>query len=364
MTADSARRGFLSLADISGYTSYLAASELEHAQSVLAELLQLLIDELTPTMTLCEVEGDAIYTYAWEERFTRGETLLELIESIYVRFRDRVDGIRRLTTCQCNACRLIPNLDLKFITHHGAFILQRLAGTEKPVGSSVNMLHRLAKSHVTEETGWRGYSLFSQPAIQQIGLNTNGMRKLEEEYESLGTIETYTLDLSAHYKELKNHRRLYVSADEADVKFNYDLEATQAVAWEWLNDPAKRTMWEGIDVKSDVRPGERAGVGNKSHCSHGDKAISIHTILDWRPLTYFTIEIADPKMGTLGMCTIELTPVDHKTKVEERYKFHRGPRWLMKLGFILMFSSGLKKSIARLQKMLKERGLREEPVPS
>ena len=92
--------------------------------------------------------------------------------------------------------------------------------------------------------------------------------------------------------------------------------------------------------------------------------MTIQTILDWRPLTYFTIEVADLKRGTLGICTLELTAADHKTMVEERYKFPRGPRWLMRLGFTLMYSSGLKKSIATLQKMLKERSLQEHPVPS
>ena len=91
-------QGFLCLADISGYTSYLAGSKLDHAQSILAELLELLIDELTPTMTLCEVEGDAIYTYAWEERFARGETLLELIESTYVRESGPASGTRITAT--------------------------------------------------------------------------------------------------------------------------------------------------------------------------------------------------------------------------------------------------------------------------
>jgi len=361
MTADSARRGFLSLADISGYTSYLAASELEHAQSVLAELLQLLIDELTPTMTLCEVEGDAIYTYAWEERFTRGETLLELIESIYVRFRDRVDGIRRLTTCQCNACRLIPNLDLKFIVHHGQFMLLRVAGTEKPVGSSVNMLHRLAKNHVTEETGWRGYGLFSQPAIQQVGLKTDGMRQIVEEYEGLGAIETFTLNLSDRYTELKDHRRVFVTPDEADFKLNYDLEAPPAVAWDWLNDPAKRTMWEGIEVTSDVRPGERFAVGNRSHCRHGENAVTIQTILDWRPLSYYTIEYTAPNFG---ICTVELTPAGSLTRIEERYKVRREPRLLMIPIIRMIAVSASKKTLPRLQALVKQARPQETPVPT
>lgn len=358
MTTETVQHGYLSLADITGYTAYLAGSELEHAQSVLAELLELLIAEMTPAMTLCEVEGDAIYTYARDERFTRGETLLELIESTYVRFRDRVDGIRRATTCQCNACLLIPKLDLKFIIHHGDFILQRIAGTEKPVGSSVNMLHRLAKNRVTQETGWRGYSLFSQPAIQRIGLNTDGMRRLEEDYESLGAIETFTLNLSDRYKELKDERRVYVTADESDAQIKYAFEAPPAVVWDWLNDPFKRSLWEELTIKSDVPPGGRAGVGSKNHCLHGDKATSIHTILDWRPLTYFTLEVTDSRLGLLGITTFELTPDDGLTRLEQRFKFQRSPRWLMILASKLMFEPGTLKAFGRLQKMLKQ-----EPPP-
>ncbi|HLC04522.1 MAG TPA: DUF2652 domain-containing protein [Anaerolineales bacterium] len=354
MTAETAPQGFLSLADITGYTAYLAGSELDHAQSVLAELLELLVAEMTPTMTLCEVEGDAIYTYAWDDRFTRGEALLELIESTYVRFRDRVDGIRRTTTCQCNACVLIPNLDLKFIIHHGAFVLQRVAGTEKPVGSAVNLLHRLAKNHVTQETGWRGYGLFSQPAIQRIGLNTDGMRRLEEEYESLGAIETFTVNLSDRYKELKEVRRIFVSADESDFNLGYEFEAPPAVVWDWLNDPLKRSMWEEITVESDGRPGERVGVGTTNHCRHGDKAVSIQTILDWRPLTYSTVEVTDPRFGLLGITTVELTPDGDRTRLEQRFKFQRSPRWLMILASKLMFEPGAMKAFDRLHRMLKQ----------
>jgi hypothetical protein len=358
VTAASAPEGFLCLADISGYTAYLAGSELDHAQSVLAELLELLVSQLTPTMTLCEVEGDAIYTYAWNDRFRRGETLLELVESTYTRFRDRVEGIRRTTTCQCNACRLIPTLDLKFIIHHGDFILQRVAGTEKPVGSAVNLLHRLAKNHVTQETGWRGYCLFSRPAIRQIGLNTDGMHKLEEQYESLGTIETFTVDLSDRYKELKAVRRVFVTVDEADARLNYEFEAPPAVVWDLLNDPVKRSMWEEITVRSDVRPGERVSVGTVNHCLHGDKAVSIQTILDWRPLTYSTVEIVDPKFGLLGITTMELTPAGDRTRLEQRFKFQRSPRWLMILIAKLMLKPSAMKAFDRLNNMLEH-----EPPP-
>ena len=42
------QHGYLVLADISGYTSFLAKSELDHAQDILRSILTLLIGELTP----------------------------------------------------------------------------------------------------------------------------------------------------------------------------------------------------------------------------------------------------------------------------------------------------------------------------
>src|SRR3970282_268356 len=108
------QHGYLVLADISGYTSYLAGTELEHSQEVLTELLELIVARLTPTLTLSKLEGDAVFASAPEARFSRGEALRDLIEATYVAFGDRVEGIRRHTTCTCNACRAIPTLDLKF----------------------------------------------------------------------------------------------------------------------------------------------------------------------------------------------------------------------------------------------------------
>lgn len=38
--------------------------------------------------------------------------LLDAIDQTYFAFRSRLRDIRQATTCDCNACRLIPNLDL------------------------------------------------------------------------------------------------------------------------------------------------------------------------------------------------------------------------------------------------------------
>ena len=44
------QHGYLILADIAGYTSYLAGVELTHAQEILTELLELLVERLLPLL--------------------------------------------------------------------------------------------------------------------------------------------------------------------------------------------------------------------------------------------------------------------------------------------------------------------------
>src|SRR2546423_9226150 len=116
------QHGYLVIADISGYTSYVAATELEHAHDILSELLELVVQRFTPTLAISRLQGDAVIAYAPEDKLPRGEMLIELIEATYVAFRDRVEAVRLRTTCTCKACEAIPTLDLKFVAHHGDYI--------------------------------------------------------------------------------------------------------------------------------------------------------------------------------------------------------------------------------------------------
>ena len=97
------QHGYLVLADISGYTSYLAGVELDHAQGVLTDLLEIIVNNFKTLLTISKLEGDAVFGYVDEALVSRGETILELVEATYLAFRDRLDGIRRRTTCECNA---------------------------------------------------------------------------------------------------------------------------------------------------------------------------------------------------------------------------------------------------------------------
>lgn len=82
---------WLLIADISGYTSYLAAVELDHAQDILADLIGTVVTSLRPGFRLAKLEGDAAFVAAAADKLD-GSLLLDSIERCYPasgsRFRD------------------------------------------------------------------------------------------------------------------------------------------------------------------------------------------------------------------------------------------------------------------------------------
>jgi uncharacterized protein YndB with AHSA1/START domain len=320
------QRGYLLLADISGYTSFMAGSELEHAQGILSNILTLVIHHLTPTLTLAEVEGDAVFVFVPHTRVTRGEVLLELIESTYVAFRDRQKSMQRNATCTCRACQSIPALDLKFVVHYGEYILQSVSGRDKPVGSAVNLAHRLLKNQVREGTGWHGYALFSQEGLEKTGVWPSGMHDSAETYEHFGQVQTHSVNLDSRYSELTEGLRAFLSPENADVTVTHEFAAPPVLVWDWLNDPHKRNIWmEGSNWGMKERPSGRTGPGAQNHCSN---ARFTEHILDWRPFEYYTVYYMKGLIKIL--MTGQLKPTDRGTAVALSMRLEgKLPRWIL-----------------------------------
>lgn len=129
------QRGYLILADISGYTSYLAGTELSRARDILTELLGLIVERFKPLINIVKLEGDAVFAHVPKSKLLREEMLLEMMESTYLAFRDRVEGIRRRTTCQCNASTnsqsLVSNYYLPLTNSHNRFEFRGISKISK-----------------------------------------------------------------------------------------------------------------------------------------------------------------------------------------------------------------------------------------
>jgi len=196
--------GYLLLADISGYTSFVAQTEIEHAEMALSFLLETIIEKLSSLLTISKLEGDAVFAYIEESKLEEARSLLGLIDQTYLAFRDKALELYRGATCPCRACRALPTLDLKFMVHHGDFIIQQVAGIKDLLGTDVNLVHRLAKNRVAESTGWKGYALFTNQGLERMQTDKTAFVRQSETYEHLGDVETYVRDMHVRYKEMKD----------------------------------------------------------------------------------------------------------------------------------------------------------------
>ncbi len=317
------RHGYLVLADISGYTGYLAQVELEHAHEILTDLLESIVENFKTALTISKLEGDAVFANVDEQNLPRPESLIELIENTYLAFRRARDSSLRATTCTCRACQNMNGLELKFFVHHGDYMVQSISSIRELVGSDVNLIHRLTKNHVTEATGWKAYVLFTQSALNCIGLQLEGLHAQDETYEHLGTVRTWTFNLLPRYEALIQARRVTVPADESDLTTAYEFNHPLAIIWNWITDINCRNAAMGghLHWKIVSRNQGRTGVGASNHCAHG-KGASTETILDWRPFEYTTADSVDGPVIFREM--ILFTALDeNRTRVETRMKMLR-----------------------------------------
>jgi hypothetical protein len=281
----SEQQAFLCVADITGYTGYLNASELEHARGTLTDLLGVLVDHAGPPMRISKLEGDAVFSYAFENAFTDGRTFLDLIEATYVAFRRAIDSMVLNNTCQCNACANVSSLDLKFVIHFGSFVVQKVGTYDELLGPDVNLVHRLLKNTVVERLGISAYCLYTEPASQRLGFEAvTGLVPHDEDVADFGVVRTYVQDLADVYHSDDEEE---ITLDPSNVWFTMeaDLPMPPAVVWDYMASPLYRNILIG-STRQEVKDlvGGRVGVGSAYQCYHGDR-LTPQRIVEWKPFT-------------------------------------------------------------------------------
>jgi uncharacterized protein YndB with AHSA1/START domain len=315
-------RSCLLIADISGYTSYLAGVELDHAQDILADLIGTVVTTLQPTFRLAKLEGDAAFMVAPEGDID-GSLLLDVIERCYFGFRRRRRDVRQATSCECNACMRIPDLNLKFVAHAGPVVRQEMAGLDELIGRDVIVVHRLLKNTVGEDTGATAYALLTDALLASMQLDgpTLGMTAHVETYDVVGQVPGWVLDLERRWQAEDARARVRVGPDAAALSVDFPTTAPPQLVWEAITTPGGRMAWsQGVTgVTTDSDSGRRE-VGATNHCMHGADEI-LEQILDWRPFDYVTLRstMATPGGPVTFNNTLELEPTTDGTIVHMRF---------------------------------------------
>jgi uncharacterized protein YndB with AHSA1/START domain len=355
------RSGYLLLADISGYTAFLTGTELEHANAIVRELTTLVRARLSPPMRFVKLEGDAVFCHADKASFQDGERLVELIETCYFDFSNRLRDMKRETTCRCSACASIDSLDLKFVAHYGTYVVEPEGDREDLAGPDVILVHRLLKNTVSDGGGPQAYALLTEPCLGRLP-GSLGLPTYSEFDESLGQMTGGVHALEPVLARMREARRVQIGSEEADLEISFgEHPYPPAVLWQYFVDPEKRLRWQPLQTAIENRPNAqgRLGAGSSSHCAHGMGGDALREYLDWRPYSYFTNRFTPLARGALFFpCieTVEFIPTETGTRVDYRLRLEHEGR-LPRLRFQILRPIGrrvLTRSAKALRRALDE----------
>lgn len=322
-----ANEGYLFISDITGYSAYLKESELEHARDSLSALLQLLIEQTRAPLVIAKLEGDAVFSYAPAGSIQNGQTLVEMVENCYLAFRKALELMIVNTTCDCNACGNLPSLDLKFFVHYGAFSTQSLGDYQELVGNDVNLVHRLVKNHIREQTGLRAYAAYTQAVIDNLEMANLAADMLahREKFADVGEVALYVQDMHTLWASRREEMRVVVEPEDVLYSFEFDFDVPPPVLWEYITKPETRSMLFGSDYQEILgKEGGRVSKGSVFVCAHGKNRI-LQTLLDWQPFEYYTTSEKPPLPGVSALGTFRLTPIPAGTRLHLLAGRAKGP---------------------------------------
>jgi hypothetical protein len=188
--------GALVLADISGFTEFVTATELEHGPPIIAELLGEVMRTLSPPLEIQEVEGDAVFALGPDRVVRPRRALLDVLEDAVGAFKNRQRELEADESCACRACRGVGDLDLKVIAHHGRYLRQMVGDRAQAAGGNVILAHRLLKNGLAKR---RAYMLLTDAAVRWAGVDPvgAGFERHSEWYEHFGDVDYFVKDLTA-----------------------------------------------------------------------------------------------------------------------------------------------------------------------
>jgi hypothetical protein len=186
--------GVLVLADISGFTAFVTATELEHGPPIIAALLEEVMRRLSPPLEIQEVEGDAVFALGPDRAVVPPAKVLDVLDDAFIAFRARQREMQADDSCSCNACRNVGTLDLKIVAHHGRFLRQLVGGRGQVAGADVILAHQLLKNGV----GKRAYLLLTEAMLRWVGIDAahSGLAVHVARYEHLGDVRCFVRDLA------------------------------------------------------------------------------------------------------------------------------------------------------------------------
>ena len=154
-------KGYLLIADISGYTDFIRLHSLRekpivgpfaarmfesHAEIIISDLLEAVIEAMEPVMQLNKLEGDAAFFYCDEmSKISQADQIIGAMQNAQSAFQKKASELLFVEACGCEACTQAKNLRLKMVVHSGAYMHKRTRNFEELAGEAVIFVQPFVK---------------------------------------------------------------------------------------------------------------------------------------------------------------------------------------------------------------------------
>jgi hypothetical protein len=186
------RRAVLLIADIGGYTNYMAwnRAHLAHAQLTVAQLLEAVIDS-GKGLKLAKLEGDA--AFFWAPEGNANVLVSDRLWRMRQAFLARRQRIAKDIACDCASCAQLETLSLKFVAHEGEVAEQKVKRHVELAGVDVILVHRMLKNAVPVPE----YVLMTDPVAACLDESVRQLSTpLTHDFDGIGETSTHYIDLA------------------------------------------------------------------------------------------------------------------------------------------------------------------------
>lgn len=189
-----AKKVALVIVDISGYTHFIRTQKMSaiHAEEIIFDLLESVINTAEHPLTLNKLEGDAVFLYAeigsQDPAALARDVAKQAQEFLEVFYKRAKTLTQERAECDCNACQSVHDLRLKVVLHVGEAIFKTIRQFEELAGEDAIIVHRLLKNSVPTHE----YILMTEPFYALVGrLPRMAYSQRTERYEDLGVVNAH-----------------------------------------------------------------------------------------------------------------------------------------------------------------------------
>lgn len=345
----------LFIPDISGFTNFVKATDIQHSQHIISELLEVLLDSNQLGLTMAEIEGDAILFYKEGDLPTAAE-LMTQAENMFLAFHEHLRYYDTHRICQCGACSSASRLSLKFVAHGGQIGFVELKNIRKPHGEDVILVHRLLKNNIENHE----YLLLSEGLNLQAGAESFEqdwavLTPGQSSYDDVGTLNYQYVALESLHDKVPEPDPIPPLDKIANpIQLSATIQRPMLELYEILINFEHRLKFNEELTGMDYNEQQVNRVGSKHVCLVGKKEANFQTVGFTAPAgkLAYSERVTDPPIIDELTVVYLLSPAGNGTQisVEAHYKVSGFARLLSPL-FRMAMKKQIQKTIGSLKQL-------------